>query len=63
MAGRRSGMRNEIVLNGVRHILRDDGGFYPCRKCSLRDRCDTDPLCQRVFGMKGHFEIYNRNEK
>lgn len=63
MATRGPGMRNEIILNGVRHILREDGGFYPCRQCSMHDRCETDPLCQKLFGVKGHFEIYKSKEK
>ena len=54
--------RNEIIINGVRHILKD-GGFYPCRACSLRRLCGSDPICQKVFGRAGYFEIYKRKEQ
>jgi len=55
--------RNEIVIDGTRHIFKDEGGFYPCRKCSLRHLCETDPLCQRIYGRRGVFEIYQRKER
>lgn len=56
--------RNEIIIEGVRHIFTTDGiGFYPCRYCSLKSRCEDDPVCQRVFGKKGMFEIHKKKEK
>ena len=56
-------MRNEIIINGTRHVFRSEsGGFYPCRKCSLHYLCETDPLCQKVYGQRGIFEIYKRDK-
>ena len=51
-------MRNEIIMNGVRHIFKDKIGFYPCKKCSLKYLCSTSAICQKIFGRDGYFEIY-----
>ncbi len=57
-------MRNEIVIDGTRHVFREDsGGFYPCRKCSLHYLCETDPLCQKIYGGRGIFEIFNKQKE
>lgn len=52
--------RNEIIIGGIRHIFKERNSFYPCRKCSLRHLYSTDPICQKVFGREGYFEVYNK---
>lgn len=55
--------RNEIIIDGVRHVLRTDCGFYPCRYCSLKQICDDNPICQKVFGKTGVFETKKSKTK
>lgn len=56
--------RNEIIIDGVRHVLKTNAfGFYPCRYCSLKSRCEDDPICQRVFGKMGMFETYKTKKE
>lgn len=55
--------KDEIIIGGVRHVFRTDGGFYPCRRCSLHYICENDPLCQKVFGQKGYFEPPKRTTR
>ena len=56
--------RNEIIIDGVRHILKTSAyGFYPCRYCSLQNKCEDNPICQHLFGRMGMFETYKKKEK
>ena len=56
--------RNEIIIEGVRHIFTTDGiGFYPCRQCSLHKVCGDSPTCQDIFGKKGMFRVYQKKSK
>ena len=57
--------KNEIVIDGVHHVLVDDG-LSECSDCSLIEICTNslesvhDVLCRIVYGENGidkHFEI------
>ena len=60
--------KNEIVINGVHHVLVEDG-LSECIDCSLLEICTNsresvhDVLCSTVFGENGidkHFEVKNK---
>lgn len=60
--------KNEIVINGVHHVL-VDGWEENCKGCSLADECDSQnakgaQLCDLLNGNGGdsHFEIKNMQE-
>lgn len=54
--------KNEIVINGVHHVLVADG-ICSCVNCSLREDCDAQEaeraqLCDLLEGrLHSHFEI------
>ena len=53
--------KNEIVINGVHHVLVEDGDIkIPCDHCSLLSLCaliPNDILCRRECGVTNcHFE-------
>ena len=57
--------KNEIVINGVHHVLVDDM-FYDCDDCSLNEICINsidsvhETLCRLVYKencIDKHFEI------
>ena len=53
---------NEIVINGVHHVIVEDGDIkIPCDHCSLQSVCEfipNDILCRRELGVTNyHFEI------
>ena len=57
-------MRNEIIIEGKRHVFRSgNGGFYPCRRCSLHAMCGNESLCEKIYKQRGTFELYQRKEK
>lgn len=50
--------KNEIVINGVHHVLVEDGDIkIPCDHCSLQSLCvliPNDILCRRECGVTNH---------
>ena len=57
--------KNEIVINGVHHVLVEDGDIkIPCDHCSLQSLCEfipNDILCRLERGVTNkHFEIKDK---
>lgn len=57
--------KNEIVINGVHHVLVEDG-YCSCVSCSLREECGKQyakyaQLCDLLEGrLHSHFEVKSK---
>lgn len=54
--------KNEIVINGVHHVLVADEDkaalYYDCGNCSILMGCGGSLICERLFKVENsHFEI------
>lgn len=50
-------MENSITINGIKHVLVEDGESTSCKNCSLYEHC-LAAFCIDLFNdSKSHFEI------